>query len=108
MTEQRPSIMEQRILRNGSKKLKNGMAEFDSEAVRPITEKLGDKLDEAYDLIYDIAKEGEKYNNYSGISEGMDGSVQNSYTKQMVLKKPGRNKLWSDLVNLLSDSDALY
>ena len=64
------------------------MAEFDSEAIRPITEKLGDKLDEAYDLIYDIAKEGEKYNNYSGISEGMDGSVKFIY-KTNGIKKAG-------------------
>ena len=38
--------------------------------------------------IYDIAKEGEKYNNYSGISEGMDGSVKFIY-KTNGIKKAG-------------------
>lgn len=75
-------------LKDGTSELNDGMLQFNDEAISPITDMLGTTFPEIYDLVYAIAKEGDRYNNFTGISEGMDGSVKFIY-KTNGIKKSG-------------------
>lgn len=73
-------------LRDGTTELNDGMLQFNDEAITPITDKLGERLPEIYDLVYAIAEEGDKYNNFAGISDGMDGTVKFIYKTNGIKK----------------------
>ena len=65
------------------------MLKFDDEAITPMTDKLGERFPEIYDLLYAIAEEGDKYNNFTGISDGMDGTVKFIYKTNGIKKGEG-------------------
>lgn len=73
-------------LKDGTRTLSEGMLEFNTEAITPITELFGQKLSDAYDLMYSIAEEGDAYNNFTGISDDMDGTVKFIYKTNGIKK----------------------
>lgn len=76
-------------LKDGTAELNDGMLKFDDEAITPMTDKLGERFPEIYDLLYAIAEEGDKYNNFTGISDGMDGTVKFIYKTNGIKKGEG-------------------
>lgn len=73
-------------LKDGTSKLNDGMSRFNDDAITPVTDRLGERLPEIYDLVCAIAEEGDRYNNFSGISEGMDGTVKFIYKTNGIKK----------------------
>ncbi|MCI8306978.1 MAG: hypothetical protein HFH14_02900 [Lachnospiraceae bacterium] len=73
-------------LKEGTSELDDGMLQFNDEAITPITDKLGDRLPEIYDLVYAIAQEGDEYNNFAGINTQMDGTVKFIYKTNGIKK----------------------
>ncbi len=101
-------------LASGAKKLMDGMAKYKDEAISKLTEndKIAD-LQNATDLFHAVKEEGDHYNNYSGISEGTDGSVkfifkvngakQNKNAKADSTEagsKEEKESFWTRIVNL--------
>lgn len=66
-------------LSDGSDTLNEGMKKFDQEAIRKLTDSVTDVTDSVGDLtdrVKGVHKASEEYKSYSGLAEGMDGSVK--------------------------------
>jgi len=56
--------------------LSNGIQELNDKGISKIESLMGGDLTNLKDRVDAIRQVGDDYNNYSGIAEGMDGSVQ--------------------------------
>jgi len=65
-----------RKLNDGSEKLKSGMAEFDEDGIKRINDLFRNDISAAADTFSAICKASAEYRSFSGISEGMNGSVK--------------------------------
>ena len=63
-------------LTDGSMQLSNGIQELNDKGISKIESLMGGDLTNLKDRVDAIRQVGDDYNNYSGIAEGMDGSVQ--------------------------------
>ncbi len=64
-------------LADGAKTLKEGMQKYNDEAISKLTESSRiTSLEEASNLLTAMSECEDNYNNYSGISEGTDGSIK--------------------------------
>ncbi len=64
-------------LADGAKTLKEGMVKYNDEAISKLTESTRiTSLQEASNLLTAMSESEDNYNNYSGISEGTDGSIK--------------------------------
>lgn len=61
---------------DGSMQLSDGLKQFNDEGVQKIVDVLGGDVGTASSRLTDIVKAGKDYNNYSGKSDSMDGSVK--------------------------------
>ena len=78
-------------LANGAKDLKEGMQKYNDEGISKLTENSRiSSIEEASDLLSAISKDENNYDNYSGISDGTDGSVK------FVFKINGAKKVKSE------------
>ena len=78
-------------LADGAKTLKEGMQKYNDEAISKLTESSRiTSLEEASNLLTAMSESEDNYNNYSGISEGTDGSIK------FVFKVNGSKKAKSD------------
>lgn len=67
-------------LSEGAKTLYDGLVQYNDEAISKLTENSRiSTLEDAADLLTAVKEQGSSYNNYSGISEGTDGSVKFVY-----------------------------
>ena len=67
-------------LSDGAKTLYDGLVQYNDEAISKLTENSRiSTLEDAADLLTAVKEQGSSYNNYSGISEGTDGSVKFVY-----------------------------
>jgi putative membrane protein len=67
-------------LSDGAKTLYDGLVQYNDEAISKLTENSRiSTLEDAADLLTAVKEQGSAYNNYSGISEGTDGSVKFVY-----------------------------
>ena len=63
-------------LKEGADTLKDGMEEFDEEGIQKLSDALEGDMQDVLDRIKAVMDAGKEYNNFSGISEDMDGSVK--------------------------------
>lgn len=63
-------------LKEGADTLKDGMEEFDEEGIQKLSDVLEGDMQEILDRIEAVMDAGRAYNNFSGISDDMDGSVK--------------------------------
>lgn len=64
-------------LADGAKTLYDGLVEYNDEGISKITDDSRiSSLEDASNLLNAVKEQGSAYNNYSGISEGTDGSVK--------------------------------
>lgn len=68
-------------LQDGSKKLSTGMKQFDTEGIKKLVSVAGD-LDSLKSRLNNSITQAKNYNNFSGISDNMDGSVKFVYKTQ--------------------------
>lgn len=104
-------------LASGAKTLLDGMKQYNDEAISKLTknEKIT-TLQDAADLFTVIEENADDYNNYSGISEGTDGSVKFVYKVEGVKEvkkskstndsgKKDNRSFWERVVDLFNFSD---
>ena len=78
-------------LADGAKTLKEGMQKYNDEAISKLTNNSRiSSIEQASDLLEAISKDENNYNNFSGISDGTDGSIK------FVFKINGAKKAKSD------------
>ena len=78
-------------LADGAKTLKEGMQKYNDEAISKLTNNSRiSSIEQASDLLEAISKDENNYNNFSGISDGTDGSIK------FVFKINGVKKAKSD------------
>ena len=78
-------------LADGAKTLKEGMQKYNDEAISKLTNNSRiSSIEQASDLLETISKDENNYNNFSGISDGTDGSIK------FVFKINGAKKAKSD------------
>ncbi len=66
-------------LSNGSGELNDGMKKFDKDAIQKLTDSVTEVTDSVGDLtdrVKGVNKASKEYKSYSGLAEGMDGSVK--------------------------------
>ncbi len=64
-------------LSDGAKTLYDGLVEYNDEGISKLTDDSRiSSLEDASNLLNAVKEQGSSYNNYSGISEGTDGSVK--------------------------------
>ena len=63
-------------LSSGAAKLAKGMARFDSEGIDKLVGFMNGDLSDLIGKANRLLKNSQKYNNYSGLAKGMDGSVK--------------------------------
>lgn len=66
-------------LTDGAKELKDGTKKYNDEGIKKITNGLGGTLDDLSDVqdrLKAVTSDGLQYTNYSGIANGMDGTVK--------------------------------
>lgn len=63
-------------LDEGALALLNGMFEFDEEGISKLTELFGDDVQNVIDRLKAVEQAGKDYNNFSGLVDGVDGSVK--------------------------------
>ena len=67
-------------LSEGAKTLYDGLVQYNDEAISKLTDDSRiSNLEDAADLLNAVKEQGSSYNNYSGISDGTDGSVKFVY-----------------------------
>ena len=66
-------------LDDGALELKDGMIRFDEEGIRKLTELFGDDVEKVIDRIDALKDAGDRYNTFSGLQEGTEGSVKFIY-----------------------------
>ncbi len=67
-------------LSEGAKTLYDGLVQYNDEAISKLTDDSRiSNMEDAADLLNAVKEQGSSYNNYSGISEGTDGSVKFVY-----------------------------
>ena len=66
-------------LDDGALELKDGMIRFDEEGIRKLTELFGDDVQKVIDRIDALKDAGDRYNTFSGLQEGTEGSVKFIY-----------------------------
>lgn len=66
-------------LDDGALELKDGMIRFDEEGIRKLTELFGDDVEKVIDRIDALKDAGNRYNTFSGLQEGTEGSVKFIY-----------------------------
>ncbi|MDD6258297.1 MAG: hypothetical protein PUA69_03480, partial [Erysipelotrichaceae bacterium] len=104
-------------LQSGSKSLLDGLNQYNDEAISKLTnnEKIT-TLQDAADLFTVIEENADDYNNYSGISEGTDGSVKFVYKVEGEKEdkksneaddstKKDNRSFWERVVDLFNFSD---
>lgn len=63
-------------IRDGAKELASGMAQFDQDGIQKLVDAFDGDLSGLVDRLQAIADLSDSYNNYSGIADGMTGSVK--------------------------------
>lgn len=63
-------------LDEGALALLDGMFEFDEEGISKLTELFGDDVQNVIDRLKAVADAGKDYNNFTGLPDGVDGSVK--------------------------------
>lgn len=63
-------------LDEGALSLVDGMFRFDEEGISKLTELFGDNVQDVIDRLKAVADAGKDYNTFTGLPEGMDGSVK--------------------------------
>ncbi len=67
-------------LSEGAKTLYDGLVQYNDEAISKLTDDSRiSNMEDAADLLNAVKEQGSSYNNYSGISDGTDGSVKFVY-----------------------------
>lgn len=66
-------------LDDGALELKDGMIRFDEEGIRKLTDLFGDDVEKVIDRIDALKDAGDRYNTFSGLQEGTEGSVKFIY-----------------------------
>ena len=66
-------------LDDGALELKDGMIRFDEEGIRKLTDLFGDNVQTVLDRVDALKAIGSGYNTFSGLPEGMEGSVKFIY-----------------------------
>jgi len=66
-------------LDDGALELKDGMIRFDEEGIHKLTDLLGDDVEKVIDRIDALKDAGSRYNTFSGLPEGTEGSVKFIY-----------------------------
>ncbi len=100
-------------LADGAKELYDGLVKYNAEGISKITDdsRISD-LQDAIDLLEAVKEQGSTYNNYSGISEGTDGTVKFVYKVEGVKKTIStttteettktKTSFWDRIVNLFN------
>lgn len=100
-------------LADGAKELYDGLVKYNAEGISKITDDSRiSNLQEAIDLLEAVKEQGTTYNNYSGISEGTNGSVKFVYKVEGVKKTTSnttteettktKTSFWDRIVNLFN------
>ena len=63
-------------LRDGAKALSDGIAQFNEEGVTKLADAVNDNLNGLADRLEAMCELSKTYSNYSGIADGMEGSVR--------------------------------
>ncbi|MGO5053403.1 hypothetical protein ACTQ6A_13005 [Lachnospiraceae bacterium LCP25S3_G4] len=63
-------------LDNGSKELNSGMIQFNEEGIQKLADAFSGDIEGMLEKMGDVVNASKEYKNFSGISEGMDGSVK--------------------------------
>lgn len=63
-------------LDDGAVELNDGMIQFNEEGIQQLVSIFDGDLEELFDKVNSLTDHAKAYNNYSGISEGMEGSVK--------------------------------
>ena len=63
-------------LTEGTKKLHEGLEEFDKEGIQEITKMADEDLKDLLDRVRTMRKADQSYNTFSGLREGQTGSVR--------------------------------
>lgn len=63
-------------LDEGTLELMDGMFEFDEEGISKLTDLFGDNVQDAVDRLKAVADAGKDYNTFTGVPEGVKGSVK--------------------------------
>ncbi len=66
-------------LDDGALELKDGMIRFDEDGIRKLTDLFGDNVGAVIDRMDALKAAGSSYNTFSGLQEGMEGSVKFIY-----------------------------
>ncbi len=61
---------------DGVKELKNGIVQLNDEGISKLTEAFGEKVPEVVDVVDSALNRGKEYHSFSGIHDGMTGSVK--------------------------------
>ena len=100
-------------LADGAKELYDGLVKYNAEGISKLTDnsKISD-LEDAIDLLEAVKEQGSTYNNYSGISDGTDGSVKFVFKVNTVKKTTTtttteettktKTSFWQKILNLFS------
>ena len=63
-------------LNKGSKKLADGMSDFDEQGIEKLNQTYEDEFKTLLDRVKALCDAGKAYNNFSGSGAGMDGEVK--------------------------------